>query len=125
MAETKGMARRVFALAWPVALSYIAVGLACGVLEATAGMVPWMAFVLGCTFLSGAGQFMMSNLWMAGVPMVSILVSVAAVSSRFALYSASLAPRLSHARTSSARFGCVRHAYRGILWHQHGKTHER
>lgn len=97
MAETKGMARRVFALAWPVALSYIAVGLACGVFEATAGMAPWMAFVLGCTFLSGAGQFMMSNLWMAGVLMVSILVSVAAVSARFALYSASLAPRLSHA----------------------------
>lgn len=86
------MARKVFVLAWPVALSYIAVGLACGVLEAKAGTAPWMAFVLGCTFLSGAGQFMTSNLWMAGVPMASILVSVATISSRFALYSASLAP---------------------------------
>ena len=93
--EARGMARKVFVLAWPVALSYIAVGLACGVLEAKAGMAPWMAFVLGCTFLSGAGQFMMSNLWMAGVPMTSILVSVATISSRFALYSASLAPQLS------------------------------
>lgn len=100
------MLRRVCTLAWPVMLSYIAVGLACGVLEAKAGMAPWMAFVLGCTFLSGAGQFMMSNLWMAGVPMASILVSVATVSSRFALYSASLAPRLSRVSRGLAMGVC-------------------
>ncbi len=87
--------RRVFALAWPVMLSYVAVGLACGVLEGKAGMAPWMAFVLGATYLSGGGQFMMSNLWLAGVPMPSIVASVAAISARFALYSASLAPHLS------------------------------
>lgn len=89
--------RRVLALAWPVMLSYVAVGLACGVLEAKAGMAPWMAFVLSATYLSGGGQFMMSNLWIAGVPMPSIAASVAAISARFALYSASLAPHLSGA----------------------------
>ena len=107
MTEARGVVRKVFVLAWPVMLSYIAVGLACGVLEAKTGMAPWMAFVLGCTFLSGAGQFMMSNLWIAGVPMVSILVSVATVSSRFALYSASLAPRLSHASRGLAVGVCA------------------
>ena len=89
--------RRVLKLAWPVMLSYVAVGLACGVLEAKAGMAPWMAFVLSATYLSGGGQFMMSNLWIAGVPMPSIAASVAAISSRFALYSASLAPHLTGA----------------------------
>lgn len=89
--------RCVLMLAWPVMFSYAAVGLACGVLEAKAGMAPWMAFVLSATYVSGGGQFMMSNLWIAGVPMPSIAASVAAISARFALYSASLAPHLSDA----------------------------
>lgn len=89
--------QRVLKLAWPVMLSYVAVGLACGVLEAKAGMAPWMAFVISATYLSGGGQFMMSNLWLAGVPMPSIAASVAAISARFALYSASLAPHLTGA----------------------------
>ena len=75
-------------------LSYVAVGLPCGVLSAKAGMTPLMAGVLSATYLSGGGQFMISNLWMAGTPIVSILASVAAISTRFALYSASLAPHL-------------------------------
>lgn len=87
--------REVARVGWPVAVSYVVVGLACGVLEAQCGLTPAMAFVLGATFLSGSGQFMMSNLWLAGVPMASVLASVAAISSRFALYSASLAPQLS------------------------------
>lgn len=86
----------VFSLAWPVMLSYVAVGLPCGVLAAKTGMNPLMNFVLGFTFLSGGGQFMMSNLWLAGVPMGSIIASVAAISTRFALYSASLSPYLQH-----------------------------
>ncbi len=95
--EQQSTLRRVLLVAWPVMLSYVAVGLACGVLEGKVGMEPWMAFVLGATYLSGAGQFMMSNLWLAGVPMGSILASIAAISVRFALYSASLAPHLSRA----------------------------
>ena len=91
---TKTTAREVLAAAWPVMLSYVAVGLPCGVLAAKAGMTPLMNFVLGFSFLSGGGQFMMSNLWLAGTPLFSIIASVAAISTRFALYSASLAPHL-------------------------------
>lgn len=97
MTQEQPMAGRVLAIAWPVMLSYVVVGLACGVLEGKVGMEPWMAFVLAATYLSGGGQFMMSNLWLAGVPMPSILASVAAISARFALYSASLAPHLNKA----------------------------
>ena len=91
---TRTTAQEVLAAAWPVMLSYVAVGLPCGVLAAKAGMTPLMNFVLSLTFLSGGGQFMMSNLWLAGTPLLSIIASVAAISTRFALYSASLAPHL-------------------------------
>lgn len=91
---TRTTAREVLSAAWPVMLSYVAVGLPCGVLAAKAGMAPLMNFVLSLTFLSGGGQFMMSNLWLAGTPLLSIIASVAAISTRFALYSASLAPHL-------------------------------
>lgn len=89
--------KRVVSQFWPIIVSYVPVGLACGVLEAQAGMAPWMAFIMGAGYLSGSGQFMMSNLWIAGTPIPSIAVSVATISSRFALYSASLAPHLKDA----------------------------
>ena len=89
--------KQVLATAWPVMLSYVPVGTACGVLAAQAGMEPWMSFVMGATFLSGSGQFMMSSLYMAGLPVLSIAASVSAISLRFALYSASFAPHLARA----------------------------
>ena len=89
--------KQVLATAWPVMLSYVPVGTACGVLAAQAGMEPWMSFVMGATFLSGSGQFMMSSLYMAGLPVPSIAASVSAISLRFALYSASFAPHLARA----------------------------
>ena len=64
-----------------------------GVMAQT-GMEPWMVFALSSTFVTGSGQFMICNLWLAGVPAASIVASVAAISSRFALYSASIAPHL-------------------------------
>ena len=93
-AASRQAGREVVAVAWPVILSYVAVGLPCGVLAAKAGMTPLMAGVLSATYLSGGGQFMISNLWMSGTPIPSLLTSVAAISTRFALYSASLAPHL-------------------------------
>ncbi|MGN0287120.1 MAG: AzlC family ABC transporter permease [Atopobiaceae bacterium] len=90
------IAAEVFSLAWPVMLSYVAVGMPCGVLAAKAGMDPLMNFVLGLTFLTGSGQFMMSNLLLAGIPIGSVVASVCAISTRFSLYSASLAPYLQH-----------------------------
>ncbi len=92
-----GAVKRVVAQFWPIMVSYVPVGLACGVLEAKAGMVPWMAALMGAAYLSGSGQFMMSNLWIAGLSIPSIAASVATISTRFALYSASLAPYLAGA----------------------------
>ena len=49
-------------------------------------------FLLSAVFYSGAGQFMIPNMWIAGAPLASIIASVSLVNSRQMLYSASLAP---------------------------------
>lgn len=77
-------------------LTYVAIGAPCGMIMGQTGMEPWMVFALSSTFVTGSGQFMIC-LWLAGVPAPSIIASVAAISSRFALYSASIAPHLAGA----------------------------
>ena len=91
------MVLRIVKTVWPVMLTYVAVGAPCGMIMGQTGMEPWMVFALSSTFVTGSGQFMICNLWLAGVPAPSIIASVAAISSRFALYSASLAPHLAGA----------------------------
>lgn len=89
--------KKVLAVAWPIMLSYIPLGLACGVLASKCGINPLMGFLTSVTLITGSGQFMISNLWLAGLPAFSIVASAAAVSLRFALYSASLSPYLKKA----------------------------
>lgn len=89
--------KKVLAVAWPIMLSYIPLGLACGVLASKCGINPLMGFLMSVTLITGSGQFVISNLWLAGLPAFSIVASVAAVSLRFALYSASLSPHLKKA----------------------------
>lgn len=92
-----GIVLRIFKIVWPVMLTYVAIGAPCGMIMGQTGMEPWMVFALSSTFVTGSGQFMICNLWLAGVPAPSIIASVAAISSRFALYSASIAPHLAGA----------------------------
>lgn len=88
------MVLKIVRTVWSVILTYVAIGAPCGMIMGQTGMEPWMVFALSSTFVTGSGQFMICNLWLAGVPAASI---VAAVSSRFALYSASIAPHLTGA----------------------------
>lgn len=85
---TNAVARQVLAAAVPVMLGYLVIGIPCGLLSASAGLTPWMCFVLSCTFYSGAGQFMLANMLLAGLPLYSIVASVSFVSTRQILYSA-------------------------------------
>ena len=88
------MTLKIVKTVWPVMLTYVAIGAPCGMIMAQTGMESWMVLALSSTFVTGCGQFMVCNLWLAGVPAPSIVASVAAISSRFALYSASIAPHL-------------------------------
>lgn len=89
--------RAALSAALPVMLGYVAIGIPCGVMSAEVGLSPAVAFLLSATFYSGAGQFMMASLALAGTPVASMVASVALVSCRQLLYSAALSPYLSRA----------------------------
>lgn len=94
--------RQALSLAAPVMLAYASIGVPCGVMEAQVGFTPLMAFLFSATHYSGAGQFMVSNLWMAGTPLASIVLSVPLVTTRQMLYSAAFAPYLGKERRRRA-----------------------
>ena len=76
--------------AFPIMLGYVSIGLPCGILEQQIGMSPLQAFLLSCIFYTGAGQFMIPGMWVAGAPIAAIIASVSAVNTRQILYSATL-----------------------------------
>lgn len=86
--------KKVLSVAWPIMASYVPLGLACGVLGAKCGIDPVRSTILSLTTFTGGGQFMINNLWLAGMPPATIIASCGAIALRFALYSASLAPYL-------------------------------
>lgn len=78
--------------AFPIMLGYVAIGIPCGILSSSIGMTVPQVLVMSVLFYSGAGQFMIPNMWMAGAPMASIIASVSLVNTRQMLYSAAFAP---------------------------------
>ena len=87
--------RAAASVALPVMLGYLTIGIPCGVMEAEVGVSPLWAFVVSATFYSGAGQFMMSSLALAGTPVAAMVASVSLLSARQTLYAAALAPHVS------------------------------
>ncbi|MBP5314078.1 MAG: AzlC family ABC transporter permease [Eggerthellaceae bacterium] len=81
-----------FTAALPIVLGYVAIGIPCGILSASVGLNWFQAFILCVLFYSGAGQFMIPNMFIAGNPIASIIASVSLVNTRQMLYSASFAP---------------------------------
>ena len=76
--------------AYPIILGYIAIGLPCGILNVSIGLNPLQILAMSLLFYSGAGQFMIPNMYLAGNPLASIILSVSMVNTRQMLYSASL-----------------------------------
>ena len=81
-----------FKAALPIVLGYVAIGIPCGILSASIGMNALQVFMMCALFYSGAGQFMIPNMWIAGAPLASIILSVSFVNTRQMLYSAAFAP---------------------------------
>ena len=73
-------------------LGYVAIGIPCGILSASIGLNALQVFLMCALFYSGAGQFMIPNMWLAGSPVASIIASVSFVNTRQMLYSAAFAP---------------------------------
>lgn len=88
--------RQVVVAATPVVLGYLVIGVPCGLLGASAGLTPLMCFVLSATYYSGAGQFMLSNMMLAGLPSYAIIASVSLVGTRQILYSTAFSKYFSH-----------------------------
>ena len=84
------MQKEAFQAAWPIVLGYIVLGIPCGILGVAAGMDVWMIAIMSLLFYSGAGQYMIPNMWLAGNPISAIIASVALVNTRQMLYGASL-----------------------------------
>lgn len=84
--------REAFKAAIPIMLGYVAIGIPCGILSVSIGMSPLQVFILCVLFYSGAGQFMIPNMWLTGAPIASIVASVSFVNTRQILYSAAFAP---------------------------------
>lgn len=78
--------------ALPIGLGYIALGLPCGILGAAAGMNVLEVLILSVIMYSGSGQYMIPNMFMAGVPVYSLSATVTLVSSRQLLYGSALSP---------------------------------
>lgn len=84
-------ARQAFLTALPVMTGYVVLGIPCGILGAQAGMSATQMALMSGLFYSGAGQYLIANMWLAGVPVTSIVLSVSLVNSRQVLYAAAMA----------------------------------
>jgi 4-azaleucine resistance transporter AzlC len=88
---SRDVAQRAFRAALPIMGGYVVLGLPCGLLCQQAGL-DWVQVLLMCAlFYSGAGQYMIPNMWLAGNPVLPIVLSVTLVNTRQTLYSAALA----------------------------------
>jgi 4-azaleucine resistance transporter AzlC len=85
-----GTLRQGFFAALPVIAGYIVLGIPCGILGAQAKMSAFQVTLMSLLFYSGAGQYMIPNMWMAGSPIASIVLGVSLINSRQILYAASL-----------------------------------
>lgn len=88
---SKDHIRQSLSAALPIMLGYVAIGIPCGILCSSIGLDALQVFLLSALFYSGAGQFMIPNMWIAGAPISAIVASVSLVNTRQMLYSASFA----------------------------------
>jgi 4-azaleucine resistance transporter AzlC len=78
------------AAALPIMAGYLVLGIPCGILGGQAGMSLLQVACISLLFYSGAGQYMIPNMWLSGAPLLSIVASVSLVNTRQVLYGASL-----------------------------------
>lgn len=80
--DFKAHMKDAFLAAYPIMLGYVAIGIPCGILCDSIGLGALQVFILSALFYSGAGQFMIPNMQLAGSPLASIIASVSLVNTR-------------------------------------------
>jgi 4-azaleucine resistance transporter AzlC len=78
----------------PLLIGVIPFGMIYGVLALAAGIPPAAAQAMSAIVFAGSSQFVMAQLFAAGVPGLVMIMTAAVVNLRHALYSASVAPYL-------------------------------
>lgn len=87
-----------FQQALPVALAYVAIGAAMGVLGAEAGMSVGQVGLLSLTVYSGATQFAAAGLIAAGAGATALITTALLLTLRHLVLAASIAPHLTRAK---------------------------
>jgi 4-azaleucine resistance transporter AzlC len=90
---------------FPLLIGVFPFGMIYGVLAIKAGIPTVPAQAMSSVVFAGSAQFVTAQLVSAGTPVVVILLTIAVVNLRHALYSASLAPHVQH----------LSHWWKGIL----------
>ena len=80
----------VLGIAMPLCLSYIPIGLACGILLHAAGFNFIMTLVVSIVVFSGGAQFILASLLTIHAPLTSIFVTLFFLELRYALLGSSL-----------------------------------
>lgn len=98
--DTKDMPvwRRILDVSMPVDLSYIPIGLACGILLNASGFNFWTTLMVSVMVFSGGAQFLIASLLATNSPMYSIVLMLFFLELRYALLGASLSKYL-HGRS--------------------------
>ncbi|MCK4899464.1 MAG: AzlC family ABC transporter permease [Anaerolineales bacterium] len=88
----------------PILVGVIPFGLIYGVLALDAGLAPGEALAMSAIVFAGSAQFIAAQLFGTGTPALVIILTIAIVNLRHALYSASIAPHVKKL-TSSWKWG--------------------
>lgn len=88
--NTKSRWREVFDIAMPLCLSYVPIGLACGILLHYAGFNWILTTLVSLLVFSGGAQFMIASMLVANASMHTILIMLFFLELRYALLGSSL-----------------------------------
>lgn len=103
MKETpwKDLLKETFHATLPLSLSYIPVGLACGILLHAVGFPAWLTVLFSVLVFSGGAQFLTASMLAVQAPLLSIITMTFFLELRYALLSSSLS---THMKSTSKRF---------------------
>ncbi|MFQ9522356.1 MAG: AzlC family ABC transporter permease [Phascolarctobacterium faecium] len=104
--------RRVLQKLIPIAIGYLALGIACGILAQQAGLTPLEALGMSVLVFAGSGQFIGIAMMAQGAALVSIGLTIFIVNLRHLLFSSTLMNFFNRSKTFYRL--CPRHHRRDL-----------